>query len=575
MNSTKISIYLIVEGCPIKEVVKSGVKSKDLGEYILYYEQNQNYTPSWVDTFFNGLDEVRDLFKASTYSAVLLYTIGVGEERNRIFAVTFGYGRLLIKPEVIEERFGLTTVLKTVDPKQFRSVDMNSLDVNSLSWRVQSSLLTKIDVFQIDKDKDLIKSVTGKASSNWYKSSISGSSSLSITTSEKYNSMDQLFKEIYREYETGRYPQELEWVDKIKQVTNKDEIDSLIEKFLVKLNSEAPGNIQFSVPDIIEWSASDRFLIDKVGLFDDISLNIIKERCTENFTKDFLISNHLYLIDETGKKKSSWPFYKCFTAELIGDGDNYYFAEGVWYCIDRGFVGEIESFYDGIRTSNLSFPEFDTKDEGDYNEKVQRQSQQQYILLDKKLVQLGGSSIEVCDLFSKDKHFIHVKHSTGSALLSHLFNQGLVSAESMLDSGFRAEVNKKLSTDFKIPDSYNTSDYEIVYVIAMPSIVKPCRPNIPFFSKVAFRNVVRRITGYGYKVSILGIPYTYRYEIPTEFEIEGWKIHLKLKEKDTRKVLLGFEPLPEKEADVSVRQSADWKSIKNSIKSRIRKENYK
>ncbi len=51
--------------------------------------------------------------------------------------------------------------------------------------------------------------------------------------------------------------------------------------------------------------------------------------------------------------------------------------------------------------------------------------------MDKKNIPYGGgySRIEFCDLFSKSKQMIHVKRYGGSSVLSHLFNQGLVSGE--------------------------------------------------------------------------------------------------------------------------------------------------
>lgn len=51
--------------------------------------------------------------------------------------------------------------------------------------------------------------------------------------------------------------------------------------------------------------------------------------------------------------------------------------------------------------------------------------------MDAKVIYYGGgySSIEVCDVLSKNGELIHVKRHNGSATLSHLFNQGLVSGE--------------------------------------------------------------------------------------------------------------------------------------------------
>ena len=53
------------------------------------------------------------------------------------------------------------------------------------------------------------------------------------------------------------------------------------------------------------------------------------------------------------------------------------------------------------------------------------------------------------------------------------------------------------------------SEYEIVYVIAKRDATPEKLPDLPFFSKVAFRNVAKRLKRYGFNVSIKAVPYTY------------------------------------------------------------------
>ena len=54
-------------------------------------------------------------------------------------------------------------------------------------------------------------------------------------------------------------------------------------------------------------------------------------------------------------------------------------------------------------------------------------------------------------------------------------------------------------------DTISTSDYEVVFGIAKDNLEEGERPEIPFFSKVSFRSVSRRLKHYGFKVSIKGI----------------------------------------------------------------------
>ena len=115
----------------------------------------------------------------------------------------------------------------------------------------------------------------------------------------------------------------------------------------------------------------------------------------------------------------------------------------------------------------------------------------------------GHSSIEFCDVLTADKKLVHVKRYSGSAQLSHLFNQGVVSGELFLsaDADFREKVNGKLPAGLKFADPKlrpTAGDYEIVFGIIVP----PGKPlEIPFFSKVSFRNARRRLLTYGYTVT--------------------------------------------------------------------------
>ena len=132
--------------------------------------------------------------------------------------------------------------------------------------------------------------------------------------------------------------------------------------------------------------------------------------------------------------------------------------------------------------------------------------------MDRRNVYQGGSPIEFCDIYSRDKQFIHVKKYNGSSVLSHLFFQGYVSAENFYDLAYRQKANRLLSENFKVPETntISASEYEVVFAIAKDNLEEGERPEIPFFSKVSFRSVSNRLKHYGFKVSIKGINRTYR-----------------------------------------------------------------
>jgi uncharacterized protein (TIGR04141 family) len=142
--------------------------------------------------------------------------------------------------------------------------------------------------------------------------------------------------------------------------------------------------------------------------------------------------------------------------------------------------------------------------EPEYNSFVVDSNPDDFDLLDRKVITIGGSrsSVEFCDLFTNDKKLIHVKKYGGSSVLSHLFQQGVVSGELFIsDIKFRKDVNDKLSDPYKLNnpiDRPDPTEYEVCYAI-MSDV--PGDLHIPFFSKVVMKNAVKRLQAYGYKVT--------------------------------------------------------------------------
>ena len=117
--------------------------------------------------------------------------------------------------------------------------------------------------------------------------------------------------------------------------------------------------------------------------------------------------------------------------------------------------------------------------------------------------------MEFCDVYSNRKELIHIKRYGGSATLSHLFYQGVVSAEYFqMDVAYRKLIHDKLKPAFRNFDPNDRperDEYHVVFAI----ISKSDKPlTMPFFSKVGIRHALRRLRGFGYQVSLAKIPVT-------------------------------------------------------------------
>jgi len=155
----------------------------------------------------------------------------------------------------------------------------------------------------------------------------------------------------------------------------------------------------------------------------------------------------------------------------------------------------------------LVFPAYGFMNEEAYNKHV-ADSIDDFALMDRKLISIGAgtSKVEFCDLYSKNGHIVHVKKYGGSSVLSHLFNQGVVSAECFIrDSVFRVKLNGHLPDDFKFEAPEETPDakaYEVCYAIMSD---KPGALELPFFSKVALKHASVRVRMLGFRVTKLKI----------------------------------------------------------------------
>jgi uncharacterized protein (TIGR04141 family) len=125
-------------------------------------------------------------------------------------------------------------------------------------------------------------------------------------------------------------------------------------------------------------------------------------------------------------------------------------------------------------------------------------------LLDCVMISHAGmaSPIEFCDLFTNDRRLIHVKRYGQSSILSHLFMQGLVSADCLLsDAKFRRALNEKLPATHTLTnpdDRPRPEEFEVAFAIGSKEI-GPLR--LPFFRRVTLRNVARSLS-LGYRVAL-------------------------------------------------------------------------
>ena len=516
MSKVKLSIYLIKKGFNCSETVTEKAESCSKVELddgsIAYIKISEPHVPAWVNSFFGAaLDS--EMLQSSSASVLYLLSADVGGEdgESRVFAVSFGYGYTLLEKDAIEERFGMKVALNQATNGELRKIKRTSITGNARKTDEQMPFSSTIDAFGIDVERDLLDGVTvGGGDHCLATGSITGSDSLSLSVDQDRLSIRDFLDDVYKVYTQDNYKEKFSWVDRIVPVRNRSLIDGLNNE-VVKLIRDRDSAIWMAVPEILEWEAVAGFEIGaSEKLYDDVYIDdVVSAMGDASFDYDSLKGVSVKVIGQAGDSVlKRWQASDCLYGELAYKGEQYCINNGKWFLVDADFKKQIEQRYEKISLCGISFPDCNKgESEGSYNERAAAEDRAGRLLMDKKTVFYGGggSQVELCDILCLNGTFVHVKHYAGSSTLSHLFNQGYVSAQLIKsDYKFRVEAQKKIDSVSGPPFSLGPdSVQEVVYAIISKKAGD--RPEIPFFSKVSLDSICTRLESMRIKVSLAAI----------------------------------------------------------------------
>lgn len=513
-NETKVnlSIYLakgVVEE-PDENVKNVGVLNKstlDLGQNCqatLYIRRNTSNAPKWAP-FFQDYVDLSVFGQNSSTGAVLSIPW-----QQRTFLLSFGQGWHIIDSATIEMEFGLRAALNILDPKSIRSIDRSTLEAQPTQLREQSGRATEIQYFGIDVERDLLRAVTGMPADDYFGDRISGLDSIHLNLAIDLVDVPELLGKLMTAYQSDRYKEgPFSWIDHIGQIRDPVRVEALNGKLVESINRREVERIWMAVPEIIDWNrvTGFRYSMGKRSprVYDVRVLDFLETLKNREVTQSNLMQRKIYCVDADDQSVFERPAYYYLYAEIEENNDIALLNNGKWYQVERNYVDRINKKFNSISRYDRALPNYDDESEGAYNSRVANSDLGQYVLMDTALAYVPGaaSGVEVCDLYRSEREFIHVKRYSGSSVLSHLFNQGLVSGELFrMDSTYRGIVNDKLPEDHKIADPEESplpSEYRIVYAVISESN-DPL--TIPFFSKISLKNCISRLEAMGFTVML-------------------------------------------------------------------------
>lgn len=226
------------------------------------------------------------------------------------------------------------------------------------------------------------------------------------------------------------------------------------------------------------------------------------------------------MVKTQRRRKVVW---RCLFGEVELDTETYVLDDGDFYQVSADFLAALDADLDTLPECEKDLiPWSPGWHEDAYNEALANSSPE-FLLLDRKTVRVGSHTnrIEICDVLTSDRFFIHVKRrGDGSASLSHLFNQGFVAADLAIGSQefrkvaldqIRLQERKRAESaqDDSFIDKFQpfkehgavASECEVVFGIhAAPG--QAGAKLLPFFSKVSLRNMADELRRRGFRVSI-------------------------------------------------------------------------
>lgn len=516
-NTVPLTIYMVKEGLTTANTIMSDkavtepIKVPLPGhEGLLYVKKEPPKSPRWA-SLFAEFANVGALGKVSTISGAFLI-----KAAGRHFVLAFGPGgRHLMKPDVCEERFGLLVALNSVDPESIRVVDKQSLDTIESHSRIQAGHGTSADQFGLDVEQDMLRSIVGTPKKEELGSRMVGSEALGVSARMDLSDLPALLK-LYKAQFEAELDERYEWINNIAAVKSAASIlPDLEARLMEKLASGDYSHMWLSIPEVIDWNLVAGFIYTggKKVLHPDINLESFLATVKDGTLSMSLIKQrHVHCADaDHNYVFKHWSIFKCLYAEIDHEDRKYILNAGTWFKVDTDFVEQTNSQFAKIPHAPFSLPLYMGGGEAVYNKMVAKTQAERYFLLDApNTIQHGGpyGKVEACDLFSKEKCFIHVKHYGKSSVLSHLFAQGLTSGRLMqFDSEFRKKVKAKLKGTFadliEVDSRPAEKEYTIVYGIISDS--EEDKVSLPFFSRVNLNNTARMLKGFGYKVELLKI----------------------------------------------------------------------
>jgi uncharacterized protein (TIGR04141 family) len=519
------SIYLLKEGFGAANSLREdhdleAAGATDLPEGAVLYILDADPKPPWWRSYFGVTDRLLQQFKG----ALVFLPVG-----DRCFALSFGQVFHHLNDVAYEYDFGLRVTLNSVDPNKLKSADMVAPGV-ARRKRTQVPVSTELTYLDFDGNSEIIKSLTGSVKEEFQKlfRNATGSVSLKISLNLDPGQIPERCQILLRLYEAEDYKAAFPNIQNISPVNDPDKIREL-DKMLLASLKEKDGRATLTIPDIIDYRDNTCCIFQGDGRSSDVFPDISLEEFYEFLGGDFDLAGmtletfktfRMMLTDVDGAPGRTYSVYRSliYDGQPAGEELVYHLCEGSWYRVEKSYIDRLRDYLDAkCQDSDLPPYNHDVVKDGKaiYSEEGYNAAipdwNHAFICLDQTDISPAGSTqIEPCDIYTvaedasalcdRRASFYHLKISTRSSHLSHLFNQGVNSADLIQLEPTSREKMKALVTgrlNGNDPHSFlsplDSFDFRVVFGIVTHKNKDGKSGNLPLFSKISLMRNMQQL----------------------------------------------------------------------------------
>ncbi|MER5268259.1 DUF6119 family protein [Actinosynnema sp. NPDC002837] len=491
-------------------------------EWLLFMRDTPAHGVMWFD-YLNPIIATPNGDRPLSKSAGAVLLVKFDE---RVFAVTFGTGFHAIGHADVEPDFGLRVAANCVAANSLTWADARGLGKGKRN--ATSRLAQPGEVFALGllTDEEWIRQFGGYVTIPGFARSAKGADSLQLDFDETFALADlpSKLRQALDLYESKSYRDHFPFLDYFRRETDKERIAELDARMTECMRSR-DSEVGFAMPDELDVVA-DRYRLSRYR-----RQVVLRELRTESVYSAIdslegwqnpLQCNKVQALDAAGGSVGAKEELRRYVVGLVrhevdGVNQDYAVTAGAWFRVDRGYAEIVDRYLaDNIPdiTETLDMPEWDDEYlirhvDGNYGEdRYNRHScaLRGHALLDRDFYRgRAGERVEICDQLTADKKLICVKRMDGSDKMSHLFQQGSVSAQLIMSNDdYRAKLMAKLHELDPVAQFGHPSDWTIVYAIATGK-PGPLKKSMYFFTRAALRTHSLAIRSTGIRVAIARI----------------------------------------------------------------------